>query len=74
MKIKVKQQKKEFKNFALTLEFENEDEIKDLYNRLNISTNDLKKCLSYEYKEHNLVERDMLELFGILDEKLSNDY
>ena len=73
MKITVTQQKKEFKPFALTLEIENEDELKDLYNRLNISENDLKKGLAYKYKEHSLNESDMMELFEILDEKLSND-
>ena len=56
-----------------TLEIENEDELKDLYNRLNISENDLKKGLAYNYKEHSLDESDMMELFEILDEKLSSD-
>ena len=71
MKIKVEQEKQEFKPFVLSLEIESEDELKELYNRFNPTEGVIKEILGLDYKECS--SNNCYEIFKILDDKLSDE-
>ena len=71
MKIKVEQEKQEFKPFVLSLEIESEDELKELYNRFNPTEGIIKEILGLDYKECS--SSNSYEIFKILDDKLSDE-
>ena len=73
MRIKVTEEKKEFKPFILSLEIENEDELVELYNRFNPTEDMIKEFLGVDYKIPINPSKNAYEIFKILDNKLSND-
>lgn len=75
MRITVTEEKKEFNPFILSLEIENEDELKVLWNRFNLSFKDTKEG---NRKSHKSVDSKIdgkisYDVWKVLDEKLSND-
>ena len=73
MRIKVIQQKKEFKPFVLSLEIESEDELVELFNRFNPTEETIKEILGVDYRIPINPSKNAYEIFKILELKLSND-
>lgn len=75
MKISATQQKKEFKPFILSLEIENEDELKVLWNRFDLSLGDIERANRESHKivDSKIDENISYDIWKILDDKLSND-
>ena len=75
MKISVTEEKKEFKPFILSLEIENEDELKVLWNRFDLSLTDIEKANRESHKsvDSKIDENISYDIWKILDNKLSND-
>ena len=75
MKITVTQEKKEFKPFILSLEIENEDELKVLWNRFDLSLTYIEKANRESHKsvDSKIDENISYDIWKILDNKLSND-
>lgn len=75
MKITVTQEKKEFEPFILSLEIENEDELKVLWNRFDLSLTDIEKANKESHKsvDSKIDENISYDIWKILDNKLSND-
>ena len=73
MRIRVTQEKKEFKPFVLLIEIENEDELVELYNRFNPTDEIIKEIMGLDYKIPINPSNNAYEIFKILELKLSND-
>tara|TARA_R110000796_G_scaffold43357_1_gene106614 strand:+ start:1597 stop:1803 length:207 start_codon:yes stop_codon:yes gene_type:complete len=61
MKVKVKNQKKEFQPIEMKIVFETQAEINDLYNRVNISLAQIKLLTGEEYR--NSIEQSSWVIF-----------
>tara|TARA_R110000787_G_scaffold75008_1_gene166403 strand:+ start:1564 stop:1770 length:207 start_codon:yes stop_codon:yes gene_type:complete len=61
MKVKVKKQKKEFKLIKMEIVFESQEEINDLYNRVNIDANIIRTGTGVGFKENG--DESSLEIY-----------
>tara|TARA_R110000737_G_scaffold80177_1_gene112328 strand:+ start:610 stop:819 length:210 start_codon:yes stop_codon:yes gene_type:complete len=53
MKVKVKKQKNVFKPIEMTIVFESQEEINDLYNRINVSDFVIEETMGLNVLEHD---------------------
>ena len=53
MKVKVKKQKKEFKLIKMTIVFESQEEINDLYNRVSVSDFVIEEAMGLNVLEYD---------------------
>lgn len=60
--------KNNFKPFTIEITIENEDELKELWCRLNTSTNKIKE-LNYEYDQSDFESYNNLDFFNLINSK-----
>ena len=61
MKVKIKKQKKNFQPIKMEVVFESQEEINDLYNRVNINDDIIRTQITRGFKENG--EKNSLEIY-----------
>ena len=61
MKVKIKKQKKNFQPIKMEVVFESQEEINDLYNRVNILDDIIRTQITRDFKENG--EKNSLEIY-----------